>query len=237
MFGAVSPEIGQTDIDQLLGELMTAVAPGGDSRALEGLTQETRLSQAKLAHEEGYDLALQLLESLTLPATGDSFVDIDAILMQLGVVVRDVALDEPTLRGVAFAGGDIHPTVLANTRHRMNTAPSGRRFTLAHELCHILHDRAYGQPLSMVSGPWAPAGVEQRANAFAAMLLMPYELINRLRALSPSVPLDSPEGVKELAGLMQTGFVATLEHLTNIGKLDAWQRERIKTQVSVETGI
>ena len=131
MFGAVSPEIGQTDIDQLLGELITAVAPGGDSRALEGLTQETRLSQTKLAHEEGYDLALQLLESLALPATGDTFVDIDAILMQLGVAVRDIALDEPTLRGVAFAGGDIHPTVLANTRHRMNTAPSGRRFTLA----------------------------------------------------------------------------------------------------------
>ena len=46
-----------------------------------------------------------------------------------------------------------------------------RRFTLAHELCHLIHDRGYGARLAIASGPWAPADVEQRANAFAAMLL------------------------------------------------------------------
>lgn len=46
---------------------------------------------------------------------------------------------------------------------------SGIRFTLAHELCHLLIDRDSGSQLALVSGPWAPKAVEQRANAFAAV--------------------------------------------------------------------
>ena len=46
--------------------------------------------------------------------------------------------------------------------------PRAQRFTLAHELCHMLHDRSYGARLAIASGPWAPWGIEKRANALLA---------------------------------------------------------------------
>ena len=48
---------------------------------------------------------------------------------------------------------------------------------IGHELCHLLHDRSFGSRLVIVSGPWAPRAIEQRANAFAAWLLMPPSLV------------------------------------------------------------
>ena len=44
--------------------------------------------------------------------------------------------------------------------------------TLAHELCHLLHDGETSR-VGIVSNRWAPYLMERRANAFAAMLLMP----------------------------------------------------------------
>lgn len=137
-------------------------------------------------------------------------------------------LEDDNVRGVALAGGDIRPTILINASHPMNQKDSGRRFTLAHELCHILHDRGYGLRLSLISGPWAPPGVERRANAFAAMLLMPPGLVNRHIADLESSDIASVEVIEALAGRMGAGFMATLEHLTNLGKLDEGQRERIR---------
>jgi len=43
--------------------------------------------------------------------------------------------------------------------------------------CHILFDREYGTKWALASGPWAPRDLERRANAFAAMLLMPPGLL------------------------------------------------------------
>lgn len=47
------------------------------------------------------------------------------------------------------------------------------RFTLAHELAHLVYDRLAGTWLAQASGPWTPPGRESRANAVAAALLMP----------------------------------------------------------------
>ncbi len=101
-----------------------------------------------------------------------------------------------------------------------------RRFTLARELCHILYDRSYGAHLGIASGPWAPANVEKRANAFAAMFLMPTELVGEaIRALT--VPLGSPQGVWQVAKRLQTSFTSTVDHLSNLGYLDESTRDSI----------
>ena len=59
------------------------------------------------------------------------------------------------------------PCSLLNVDHPTYDTYSGRRFTLAHELCHLLYDRSYGWQLAIASGPWAPRDLERRANAFA----------------------------------------------------------------------
>ena len=102
----------------------------------------------------------------------------------------------------------------------------GLRFTLAHELCHLLFDADAGQSLALASGPWAPVDVEQRANAFAAMLLMPTDVVHAAIA-DLTVPLDSTVAVGRLADQLNTGFYATLWHLENLGFIDDYTRQRI----------
>ena len=52
----------------------------------------------------------------------------------------------------------------------------GRRFTLGHEICHLLTDRAHALGLVEVLGGGMLNFVERRANAFAAELLLPRQL-------------------------------------------------------------
>ena len=111
----------------------------------------------------------------------------------------------------------------------MNNTPQGRRFTLAHELCHLLFDRDVGQRLAVASGPWAPRDIEKRANAFAAMLLMPWGLVD-----SAIAQLDeqfaTETAVENISRKMQTGFLSTLHHLRNLGYITDFQRERIEEE-------
>jgi hypothetical protein len=101
-----------------------------------------------------------------------------------------------------------------------------RRFTLAHELCHLLHDRNVGARLAVASGPWAPRGVERRANAFAAMFLMPPDLVTRTLAADPE-PVYSPGGVRFFADALQVSLRAAVNHLHNLGLLDEPERDRL----------
>jgi len=66
------------------------------------------------------------------------------------------------------------------------------------------------------------------------MLIMPLELVNRLIAYLPSPDVDA---IKQLAHLMDTGFVATLEHLTNLGKLSDGERERLEAKALRKKGF
>jgi len=131
-------------------------------------------------------------------------------------------------RGVALAGAELQPTILVNTCHHMKQNDSERRFTLAYELCHILHDRGYGRRLSLTRGPWAPVGVEKRANAFAAILPMPPELADRQISSLGCPDIAPVEAIEAPSCWMGSGFMATLEHLADLGKLDEDQRDQVR---------
>jgi Zn-dependent peptidase ImmA (M78 family) len=90
---------------------------------------------------------------------------------------------------------------------------------VAHELCHILYDRGYGNSLAIASGPWAPPAVEKRANAFAAMLLMPRSLL-RERIAHLARPLTTPEDVASLARGLGVSYTSLLPHLYNVGLME-----------------
>jgi len=237
MFGSASLSIDQADTSLLAHALLAAYCPEAEPAALKSLVDERPLSEMHRPHEEGYDLALDLLDALELPDPAASVVDLSVILDRLDIILGEVALEDDGVRGVALAGPDIRPTILINSSHRMNQRDSGRRFTLAHELCHVLHDRGYARRVSLISGPWAPAGIERRANAFAAMLLMPPVLVNKHLAALDTLDIVSVEAIEALAGSMGTGFLATLEHITDIGKLDQWQRDKIREARFAESGI
>lgn len=65
-----------------------------------------------------------------------------------------------------------------------NSSTRKQRFTMAHELCHWLNDKGKVSNHictdDIISNKWTGFDIETRANNFAASLLMPKELFNRL---------------------------------------------------------
>ena len=115
--------------------------------------------------------------------------------------------------------------IVLNLTSAFNLNSGGRRFTIAHELCHIVHDRGRARRVAHVSGPWVAPGVEKRANAFAAMLLMPRSL---LLSLQPRAGFRDIGNVMNVAEQLQVNEPALIEHLYNMDFIDDWDRERLK---------
>ena len=216
MFGDLSPNISSEAAATLLGEYFHACERGEDSRVLSDLASEIPAWTASSPWHNGYALALDVLDEID-PEPDASMTNVERMLELLGVRIRNVHLGEQGPRGVALAGGDLRATILINLDNQRNSA-RGRRFTLAHELCHILFDRSRARPLAHSSTPWASPSIEQRANAFAAMLLMPPP-----RARLPTVadPKELKQAVDRLADRLNVSRVALKRHLANIDEISA----------------
>lgn len=140
--------------------------------------------------------------------------------------LREITLETDSIRGGAVAGEGFSPRIAINRTHYFNDNESGRRFTIAHELCHVLFDRTRARRVAHASsgGPWAARGIEQRANAFAAYLLMPRTLV--LEHLAGENRIGSSD-IKRLASGLKVNESALLRHLRNLGLIDAGESERL----------
>ena len=150
--------------------------------------------------------------------TGES-VDVEGLIERLEIRIERLELSDENVRGISIAGPQHQPGIIVNSNHAANGHSSGYRFTLAHELCHLLFDREAGRRLAVVTGPWAPRDVERRANAFAAMLLMPVSLVQQA-VETLTVTVATVEGVREVASKLRAGRSAVLSHLRNLGFID-----------------
>jgi Zn-dependent peptidase ImmA (M78 family) len=229
MFGSVSPTIGIEDAFLLADRLVGCYSPSGACDVLRRAVQSKPPAPHERPWQEGRELAEQFLEAMSVPNGEDERVDVESLLTRLGIRIEEIDLRDRGIRAVAIAGPKHEPTILVNRGHQTNRYPTGRRFTLAHELCHILHDGSHNESLAMASGPWAPSQVEQRANAFAAMLLMPPSLIQRA-VRSRRLRLDTVEGIVELTQVLHASFTATVRHLRNLGWLDEDAMETLLDQ-------
>ena len=117
--------------------------------------------------------------------------------------LRDRALG---CRGTCRVGlrPDPTPPCVPQRADTMGPEFAVQRFTLAHELCHLLLDREYGGELTIASGPWAPLGIEQRANAFAAAFLMPTWLL-RDALTSDTARADDPDTIRSVSAQLHAG--------------------------------
>jgi Zn-dependent peptidase ImmA (M78 family) len=174
--------------------------------------------------DEGYGLARDILDELD-PRPDSEKTEIETIIRTLGIKTVDENFGVDGPRGVAIAGPGYSPTILINCEHLMNTEPSGIRFTLAHELCHLLFDREKARPIVHASTPWAERAVEQRANAFAAMLLMP---LDRLTLQADSEDVESLQSdVRRLTRKLEVSRTALIRHLANISKISGAAMETL----------
>lgn len=222
MFGGVSPNLSEEDVRTLLGIL--AEAGGSESEHLARLTRERRVSPLGVPYRDGYDFAEDLLEELDLPSLAD-YIDVEEITTRLGVDVSFRAFDSLEIRGVALAGASVRPRIIVNETSVFNMSHEGRRFTIAHELCHILHDRSRARRVTHVSGPWVAQGFERRANAFAAYFLMPRALV--IRHLDAK-PAGEPETIRQVATALQVSESALVEHMFNLQLITDWEREQLR---------
>lgn len=234
MFGSVSPKICESDARELADALVRLYSTKGENDNLRRLRRDEPLtSSSQVAWQQGYRLAEEFLETLEAVApstTGREWIDVEEICEHLEIGVEQITLDDAGIRAVAVAGPKHKPTVMLNAGDE-EMDESRRRFTLAHELCHILHDRSYGARLAMVSGPWAPRDLEKRANAFAAMLLMPDNLVDQAVG-DLGRPIDTEESVRTVADRLRTSFSATLEHLYNRKYIDEQTRDLLRLQTA-----
>ena len=236
MFGSVSPTIQEEDTRLLAAKLVDLFSPSGDSVRLKQMCRNEPLPGSdENAWRQGYDLADSILEALSMPTAADEWIDVEAIYDKLDIKIEEIELQDASIRAVAIAGPKHQPAVLINRKHTF-PEPVRRRFTLAHELCHILHDRSYGAQLAMASGPWAPMDIEQRANAFAAMLLMPESLVAVVvKALDE--PISTERSIWAVANSLRTSFTSTLDHLCNLGYLDNETRQCVRERVDANSAV
>jgi Zn-dependent peptidase ImmA (M78 family) len=220
MFGDLSPEISDHAAVNLLAEYFDAQTTDIEAAELARFVVDEPAWVTMSPWDNGYALALDVLDEAD-PDAEASATHIEEMLKILKVTVRDVALGAEGPRGVALAGKGLRPTILVNKESPANER-GGRRFSLAHELCHILFDQDRARPLTHSSTPWASPSVEQRANAFAAMLLMPP---NRARRPAASGLPQLKHGIELLAGRLNVSRVALKHHLANLGEITPHERD------------
>ena len=225
MFGGVNPDIGTSDVHNLM-TILASQSGGNDGDALSKFVNTSIGTPLSAPFEEGYELAEELLDEIERPGEA-TFVDIEAIVESLSIKVIYSTLHTATIRGVAIAGENYGPAIVVNMKSPYNSNLAGRRFTLAHELFHVLYDRERARRITHTSGPWAVPSIEKRANAFAAMLLMPRILIYR------SMPKEAIDvrGLILASSLMKVGSSALLEHLYNTGVIDEIHREELRASL------
>jgi Zn-dependent peptidase ImmA (M78 family) len=223
LFGSTSPTIDDSDVMKLAGLLLDRYRRAW-SDDLRSLVRDEPPVIGVASWEQGYELAETTLDDVggELSDTGN----VKTFLHQRGVEVVEVTLSDHSIRAVSLVSPTHPSTIALNTSSRYHSSARARRFTFAHELCHLLFDRADGARLAVASGPWAPKAVEQRANAFAAMLLMPPDRL--AKAITEVNGLDSPEAATAVADRLDVSVSALLEHAANLDVIDEATRDDLR---------
>src|SRR5271157_345717 len=161
--------------------------------------------------ESGYNLARLIRERLRFDPS--EYIDIEDVVKKMGVEVQDTTFGDSTVLGVCVGTPGYFPLVVLNSSCADVTGVSGRRVTLAHELCHLLFDRAGLRSLARFEGGGADSDrlIEMRANAFAVELLVPMATL----VGDNGVVVDDAR-LKDIAEGQKVSFHALEQHARNL---------------------
>jgi Zn-dependent peptidase ImmA (M78 family) len=171
--------------------------------------------------EQGYRLAHWLRADLQL-APDERFEPL-SLMRDFDVVVLFEPLETSAIDAIA-CWGDAAPFVIVNTLPDARSSTThGQRSTLAHELCHLLVDRNRALPVAEVLGGEVDVESEQRANAFAAEMLLPQAWAAQVWANAAS-PDEALAKLRESHGVSRQ---LAAQHLLNTSTLSLTEDERI----------
>jgi hypothetical protein len=231
LFRSAAPNLATVDAETIAtfcGEMATANADD----TLGGYRVAVRVPQSpRGATSDGYERALELREKLGIPANAhlQGADDLETgLLSRLGVELREVTLQDRRVEAFCIAGGGYRAAMALNVMGKFSNTRWGRRMSIAHELCHILHDVDQGGRTGVVSNPWAQPLVERRANAFAVMLLAPEEALHAL--LAPDGKLTRAK-LEQAMSTLGIGATTLLWHLKNLHMITSREREQWMSQL------
>lgn len=229
LFSSLSPTVTGEDVRRLALVLTAQYTRTEVAPRLDSLTEETPLDPTIPAWEQGYELAEKVHAEVHTDLSR-GWVDVAGVLTHLGVDVLTRKLADPNIRACGIVGPHHRPTVILNDFSTFFDSLNAQRFSLAHELCHFIFDRSRGKRLAIASGPWAPRGIERRANAFAAMFLMPTELVQLAVADAPD-PINDLAGISAIARTLRVSRRAAIGHLYNLTLMSEFDRDELLRQV------
>lgn len=221
---SASPSSSTSDLEQLIR--LSSATTEGRSPLVDMQQHDPPPFGPMAITEDGYERAAAFRRRLgidpALPLTDADDLE-QAWLPRLGVRVVDVRLDDSHIDGVAVLHPGRMPLIGVNLSGRFASKPWGRRMTLAHELCHLLYDLDDDGRVGVVSNPWAPQAMERRANAFAAMLLMPRDAVG---AVLPRQARDwTSKALEDAMVTLGVGKTTLVYHLYNFGMISSSERD------------
>ncbi|MBI4699811.1 MAG: ImmA/IrrE family metallo-endopeptidase [Deltaproteobacteria bacterium] len=205
-------------------ELVRRTPLAGDAvQAVEALAVGARAFLTSLdgrvpAYEQGIELARWHRRET---GAGLRRVDPAQVLGRWGARVKEIELGSRSLEACCVWGPAHGPVVLLNLKARRSSDEHGRRATLAHEIAHLLIDRADALPLAEILGGRAPRLPESRANAFAAELLIPRDLAGKKMGAA------TPDGARRAMEQLRRSHGASRETI-------AWQA--LRSGVDLDAG-
>ena len=232
LYGALSPEIQDADVVELYRSVLAAPRSIGVRSKLEAISNDLRLvspvDPSDTPGEQGSALG-EAFHAVHLNATrgGGEPIGVETFIDKLGIWVSDIEISDNSIKGVSILAADGTVGILINRARRGGRTSAVGRFTLAHELGHLVLDQGYSRELVVASGPWAPVEIEKRANAFAAAVLMPATLVARARASFPD-GLKGRESVRALARTLDVSFSALVSRLQNLGLISFEDAENLR---------
>lgn len=219
LFGSTSPNMSGDDLATLFTALLTNLDNRAPARGLSEvgaaiLADHTRIGELS-AGEAGGILGEEAWRILA--DTADARVDARRILNDHGVKIDDVDIRDTEIRAVSMVADEGTAVIVLNNSFRNGVNPAVQRFSLAHELAHLLLDQERAAHMVVASGPWAPPDIEQRANAFAAAFLAPSPLLDSVwRQSTDTLGLDDVRGMATALGISLSVLIRRLQNTGRI---------------------
>jgi Zn-dependent peptidase ImmA (M78 family) len=226
LFGSSAPHINESDVRVLSRTVLTSLKKPEEfpAPALNWLQVSGSPGQqgSALGEDAYWALAADRIDA-------EGWVDIAELLETLKVTVNRVTLSDAEVRAVSVVANGHGACIAVNDAYKHGTRDAVLRFTLAHELAHLLLDRERGVDLAVTSGDWAPQVIEQRANAFAAAFLMPSRLVSTALQEVGGVFAEY-ETIRKVAARLRVSVASLADRLYNLDLLTRDDRDIIRGQ-------
>lgn len=209
------------------------------SRLMALLGREVGLSRHKRAvgigegdiWRQGYELG-EAARAVLAP-DDNPISDLPGLLNDAGVHVAQVDMTSKEIDAASVWEPAAVPIIMVNANSHVLDHPGVFHATLAHELCHLLHDAGERDLTTNVS--WGAEGtgnyhdnLEVRARAFAPAFLAPRgNLRNWYDALPANLKKNAIKMVKSLAETWGFSFEGAAWHAKNCGFIESEEADRL----------